>query len=166
MRNKTSLLHQPGLSDIYIPIKGAVLFFSRKQRFARLRARIERQIQIEPISGCWLWTGRNNKGHGIMSVRVQGYKNPRPLYVHRVAWEAYHERRIPAGRVVAHSYKCVAARCCNPDHLRATTQGSNLRDQRRAKRWRERKITEGVLFPPLHSIIRSKRRKSRAQAPQ
>lgn len=147
---------------VFVPHEGAALFFSRKQRFARLRARIERHIEVEPINGCWLWKGRHNKGHGVMSVRISGYKKPRPLYVHRVAWEAYHERRIPRGRVVAHSYKCVAPRCCNPDHLRATTQSVNNRDQRRAKRWRERKLSEGVIFPPLHSVIRKRRTKHAA----
>jgi hypothetical protein len=123
------------------------------RRFERLRARIEKHVIIDPESGCWLWTGRLNKGHGVIVVRLPGdYRTPRPLYVHRVAWEAYHERKMPVGRVGAHSYKCVAARCCNPSHIRATTQSANNRDQKRARKWRERTLHGGVLHPPTHSI--------------
>lgn len=138
----------------------------RNVRFHVLRERIKRHIEVEPINGCWLWKGRHNKGHGLICVRVPGYRTPRPLYVHRVAWEAFHERRIPTGRVVAHSYKCVAPRCCNPEHLRATLQHHNIRDQRRAKRWRLRMVADGHMFPPLHTVIPRKRRKENATQPR
>jgi hypothetical protein len=126
---------------------------AREKRYERLRQRILRNIVVDEKSGCWIWQGRKNKGHGVMTVRLPGdYRTPRPLYVHRVAWEAFKERKMPAGRVGAHSYKCIAASCCNPDHVRATTQSHNIRDQRRAKKWREKTIRGPALFPPIHSI--------------
>lgn len=122
----------------------------REAFFARLRARILRHVEVHPC-GCWLWTGRvNNCGYPILTARLNGYKHPRPLFAHRVTWEAFHRRRVPRSRVVAHHYRCIAPRCCNPEHLRATTQSSNARDRIRTKRWRAKQIR--IEFPPFHTI--------------
>ena len=130
---------------------------------ARLRWRILRNVEIDPVSQCWIWRGRkNNMGYGTMTVRLKGYAHPRPIFVHRVAWEAFRERRIPQGRVVAHSYKCISAACANWLHVRATSQSHNCRDKMRAKRWKLR--NPRIEFPPLHSIIRKARRVQLSQA--
>lgn len=120
----------------------------RKAWCAQMRERILRHISIEPQSGCWLWTGRKNKGYGTITVRVSGYLTPRPLYVHRVAWEVFRERHFPRGKVAAHGHKCMAPSCCNPFHVRATTQSRNCLDKPKAKRWREQNLSE--IFPPMH----------------
>jgi hypothetical protein len=119
---------------------------------ARMRARILRHIEIHE-SGCWLWRGRrNNMGYGTLNCRMKGYRNPVNLLTHRVAWEVFRQRRIPRGRVVAHHFKCVSNACCNWEHVRATTQSHNLRDIKRAKRWKLR--NPRIEFPPTHTIIR------------
>lgn len=127
---------------------------AKLERCAKLRARIIRNVEVEPISGCWLWKGRrNNVGYGIITVRRPGYRTPRPMFVHRVSWEAFHERSMPRGRVGAHSYRCVSQACANWEHVRATTQSHNCRDKKRSSVWRQRVVR--MEFPPLHTLFRS-----------
>lgn len=114
----------------------------------KLRARITRNIAIHPVTGCWIWKRRaNNGGYGTITVRLPDYENPVTLLVHRVSYWAF-KRKVPAGRHVAHSVRCVSQKCCNPDHLRATTQSCNERDKKKAERWRRRWVRE--LHPPVH----------------
>lgn len=120
--------------------------------YARMRKRIMRNVFI--LGECWIWTGRrNNVGYGVMSCRLPGYRHPRPMFVHRVAWEAFHRRRMPRGRVGAHHHRCLSIACCNFEHVRATTQSHNERDKGRAKRWRLRHVR--IEFPPTHSLGRA-----------
>jgi ribulose 1,5-bisphosphate carboxylase large subunit-like protein len=115
---------------------------------ATLRARILRNVAVHPLTGCWIWRRRaNNSGYGVINVRVDGRSIPVPLFVHRVAYWVF-KRMPPHGRHVAHSIRCVSQRCCNPDHLRATTQSSKERDKKRAARWRRRNLRE--IHPPVH----------------
>lgn len=119
----------------------------------RLRVRIQKNVAIHPITGCWVWKLRkNNGGYAVMSVRVEGYLHPVKLLVHRVSYEVF-KRKPRAGHVIAHSIRCVSPACCNPEHLRATTQASNCRDIKRAARWRERYLRE--VFPPVHELERA-----------
>lgn len=104
----------------------------------RTQARIMRNVRVD-ASGCWVWTGRrSNVGYATMNMREGDKVVPRQA--HRVSWAAFHGRAVPEGRVVAHHYKCISCACVNPDHLRATTQAANIRDQKRAARWRLRHL--------------------------
>lgn len=84
-----------------------------------VRDRMERKLQMEPTSGCWLWTGAAD-GHGYGHINIGG----RFPAVHRVMYEL--ERGpIPVGLVLDHL--CRTPLCCNPDHLEPVTQRENLR---------------------------------------
>lgn len=121
----------------------------RAEFFARMRARILRNCERIAGCDCLLWTGaRNNKGYGVMSVRIPGVGH-RKILAHRAAWEAFRERKMPRGRVGAHSYKCVSQACANWEHVRATTQSYNERDKKRAVQWFNRFRCD---FPPTHTI--------------
>lgn len=123
-------------------------------RRSRTQARIMRNVLVDAASGCWVWQGKcSNVGYAVMNMREGDKVTPRQA--HRVSWEAFHERRIPAGRVVAHHHKCISCTCCNPDHLRATTQSANLRDKKRAARWRLRNLT--FWQQPLSSFNRRRK---------
>lgn len=115
----------------------------------RLRARILANVKVTPC-GCWLWKLRaNNGGYGVMSVWLDGYSYAVKLYVHRVAYFAW-KRRPPKGKPIAHSYRCLSQLCCNPEHLRATTQSANERDKKRARAWRLLHLRE--VHPPVHLV--------------
>lgn len=70
---------------------------------------------------CWTWrNGRSGAGYGV--IRWQG----RLRYAHNLAWELYHGRPIPAGRIVRHH--CDNPLCCRPSHLAIGTPADNSRD--------------------------------------
>lgn len=84
--------------------------------------------------GCWQWPGAVSKyGYGQMSLK--DYRGP----VHRLAFMLF-VGPIEDGLVVDHEchnrsdceggWDCLHRRCFNPDHLRATTHGSNIRSGR------------------------------------
>lgn len=78
---------------------------------------ILRRIEVTD-SGCWEWPGaRLPSGYG--SVRFDG----RARVVHRVIWE-HVNGPIPEGLQIDHL--CRNRACCNPDHLEAVSQRTNL----------------------------------------
>jgi hypothetical protein len=80
----------------------------------------ETRVSPEPNTGCWLWTGwLDHNGYGQTTL-VKG-KN---VLVHRLSY-ASHVGPVPVGLVIDH--KCRVRSCVNPDHLRAVTQGENVR---------------------------------------
>lgn len=112
-----------------------------------MRERIQRNVDIDPVSGCWIWNAQQDgRGYGQLSDRIMG--KLRKLKAHRVAYIAF-KRWPPARRPeVAHSIKCVAPLCVNPAHLRSTTRSENELDKGRKERWRLREIA--VLDAPRH----------------
>lgn len=115
----------------------------------RLKARILRNVEIDPVTGCWNWKRRcNNQGYGEMSIRIPGYDYPRKFLVHRVAYECW-KGRIKRGLIVGHT-ECDNPPCCCPDHTKPQTQSQNLKEC--AEKGRHRKKVFKVdqdLFRPL-----------------
>jgi len=69
---------------------------------------------IDPISGCWVWTGPvNNNGYG----KAAG------TYVHRLSYAVAHGA-IPPDVEIDHL--CRNRKCFNPDHLEAVTHQENM----------------------------------------
>lgn len=89
-----------------------------------LHARIVRNVNIW---GCWEYDGAHNEhGYGIMRVWRDGrWRNRR---VHLLAWEDVNTRPVPTGLVLDHFLfpeTCIGPPCCNPEHVRPTTQKLN-----------------------------------------
>ena len=74
-------------------------------------------------SSCWLWTGPTDAGRSkeYGRIKVEGRKIP----VHRLAWVLTHGE-IPSGLIIRHT--CDETKCCNPTHLRLSTQQENIQD--------------------------------------
>lgn len=78
------------------------------------------RVSMEPMSGCWLWTGYIAKqGYGRMSIKEM---EPRARWAHRVSYESF-KGAIPEGLQLDHL--CRNKTCVNPDHLEAVTPRIN-----------------------------------------
>lgn len=100
--------------------------------------RIMERVQVDPVTGCWLWQGCiTSWGYGVV------YDGPNQLRVHRVIY-AHHRGPIPKGLDVDHvchnedkscagGKSCIHRRCVNPDHLRAASRRDNLNAGRGAE---------------------------------
>lgn len=80
---------------------------------------ISRQIQPEPMSGCWLWSGTCAQGYGKLYVP----KARVSLQAHRITYELL-VGRVPEGLVLDHL--CRVTACVNPDHLEPVTNRENI----------------------------------------
>lgn len=86
----------------------------------KLPPRLANFITPEPMSGCWLWTGRTYRhGYGRFMLARMGPS----VNAHRIVYETL-RGPIPEGLVLDH--KCRVTGCCNPDHLEPVTQHENL----------------------------------------
>lgn len=82
------------------------------------RIRIEANVEIDPATGCWVWSGaRGADGYGRIGVH---YKKK---LAHRVAYEDF-VGPIPPGLQIDHL--CFNRCCANPAHLEAVTGAENV----------------------------------------
>ena len=94
--------------------------YPRKHR--TLLERIRKNVDIDPVRGCWLWRGALN-ADGYVHLGLGGGKT---ALGHRVLWLELHGP-LSAEECVCH--RCDVPRCCNPDHLYLGTHQDNMRDR-------------------------------------
>lgn len=80
--------------------------------------RFHSKIEVDPESGCWLWTAGINKW-GYSKFKVDG----RTRAGHRWSYEEF-VGPIPEGLQIDHL--CRVRRCVNPEHLEAVTCRENI----------------------------------------
>lgn len=90
-----------------------------------LIARLQASIKIDPVSGCWLFTGRPSAKYPRIGIGKKYFQ------VHRVMYELV-VGPIPDGHQIDHvaANGCTSTRCCNPKHLEAVTPKENVRRSR------------------------------------
>ena len=86
-------------------------------------------------SGCWLWTGMEKFGYGMLKV---GGKLRR---AHRISYEL-HVGRIPDGIDVLHA--CDVPGCVNPAHLFLGGDKQNMADAARKGRMAQKLAPDAV----------------------
>lgn len=86
----------------------------------QLSRRFLDKVEMEPMSGCWLWIASNRHG---------GYggfwRNGKARAAHRESWILFNGK-IPDGLHVLH--RCDVRCCVNPSHLFLGTHTDNVRD--------------------------------------
>lgn len=84
----------------------------------------------EPNTGCYLWTGAEANGYGVvMTPRGEGKR--RQLKAHRCSYEAENGPLLPDADACHH---CDQTFCVNPDHVYAGTPATNGADKARRGR--------------------------------
>jgi len=79
---------------------------------------LRRHINVDPVSGCWLWQAyRDRDGYGKVTWKGK------PQSAHRVAYEVC-VGPIPSDLVLDHVV-CDTPPCIRPDHVKPTTQYEN-----------------------------------------
>lgn len=99
----------------------------------RIREKVMMRVDIDPVSGCWIWTGptSGDKGRGKNYPRMS--LGGQTVAVHIVMYTNEHGY-VPSRKQIDH--KCRNRLCVNPhpDHLELVTHKENQRrrDQARA----------------------------------
>ena len=106
-----------------------------------VREKLLTRREIDPETGCWLWTGARDK-YGYGSIPVGPARSEK---AYRAAYREF-VAPIPEGAHVLH--RCDNPRCINPEHLFLGDQRSNMADmvkkgrQQRGERGSMAKLTE------------------------
>lgn len=118
----------------------------------RTITRLFGNIRIEPVTGCWTWTGRTNRGgYCHTTIRRIGC-----ILIHRAMY-AWLVGPIPCGRsknIPVIDHLCKNRRCCNPVHLELVPDSVNLFRSNAACMVNKRKryCINGHLLPPPRLI--------------
>ena len=106
--------------------QGAKDFYAKACRACSRRPpikdRIREKIELDPDTGCWLWTGKIGRTGDV----VRGYLsiNNRTTLAYRASYEAF-IGPIPEGLELDHL--CRRPLCVNPKHLEPVTHAENQR---------------------------------------
>jgi len=74
--------------------------------------RIFRQIELNRLTGCWIWTGAKQvRGYGVVG---KGRRREGLVRVHRAVYEDFVRPLLPGEEL---HHECQNTACCNPAHL-------------------------------------------------
>lgn len=99
----------------------------------RIRAKVMARVFIDPVTGCWIWTGPTSgdegRGAGYPRMSLDG----QTVAVHIVMFTIEHGY-VPGKKEIDHV--CRNRLCVNPDpdHLEMVTRKKNARRREEAKR--------------------------------
>jgi len=110
--------------------------------------RLMEKIEINEITGCWIFTGSiNNKGYGQINV------NGKLMYSHRLAYELFVGTLDPNLTI---DHLCRVTDCCNSDHLEQVSMRENIMrgDTITAAHAKKTECPQGHLYDLANTYIR------------
>lgn len=99
----------------------------------RIRAKIMSRVRVNPVTGCWEWTGpdsgKNGRGKGYPRMSLDG----QTVAVHIAMWTNEHGY-IPGKKELDHA--CRNRHCVRPEkeHVEMVTRKENAKRREQAKR--------------------------------
>ncbi|UFX01120.1 HNH endonuclease [Sinorhizobium medicae WSM1115] len=99
----------------------------------RIRAKIMSRVRIDPVTGCWEWTGpdsgKSGRGKGYPRMSLDG----QTVAVHIAMWTNEHGY-IPGKKELDHA--CRNRLCVRPeqDHVEMVTRKENAKRREQVKR--------------------------------
>lgn len=108
----------------------------------RIREKIMARVEIDPVSGCWFWTGPTSGDEGRDAGYPRMSLDGQTVAVHKAMWTNEHGM-IPGKKELDHC--CRNRLCVRPDndkHVQMVTRKRNAMRREEAKR--ASVICEGV----------------------
>lgn len=101
---------------------------------------------VDPVKGCWLWTGTKLNHDGYARIKYQG----RLVMAHILSYELKHGP-VPVGLELDHVV-CSVRHCIHPDHTKAVTHFDNC--TRQSSWWSKRThCVQGHEFTPENTRL-------------
>lgn len=99
----------------------------------RIREKIMSRVEIDPVTGCWNWTGPTSGATGRGKDYPRMHLDGQTVAVHLVMWTNEHGF-IPSKKELDHV--CRNRRCIRPDddHLELVTHKQNCKRRDKAAR--------------------------------
>lgn len=122
---------------------------SNKFAASPLSLRFLGKVNIDGVSGCWLWTGSKRSEMGYGNVKIAS----RSFAAHRVSWEIVYGPIPPQLKVL---HQCDVPACVNPDHLFLGTDKDNHQDKvSKGRHWQQKKAhcPQGHAYTPENTYV-------------
>jgi hypothetical protein len=85
---------------------------------------LRERIEVDPITGCWNWTGPiDHQGYGKSGRKGHGEQDR----AHRWTWETIAKLELPPYPAKVLDHLCENKRCVRPGHLNAETIQQNVK---------------------------------------
>lgn len=88
---------------------------------SKLPTRVWKNLSLDPVSGCWVWTASLTAGYGQVMIARKMWRVHRLVFLDRRGFLP-----DPEGILVVLDHLCRNRACANPEHLEVVKQRENV----------------------------------------